>query len=256
MSESPYRVPALEKGLDLLEALAGSPDPLTLTALAKAVGRNNNEIFRMLSCLEERGYLRRDAGGSYRLSLKLFTLVQAMEPVRELVRAAAPEMRQLSAEIGESCHLGVLEGCELVVIHRNEGPRPVRLAVEVGGRFPALRTVSGRLLLASLPGEELARALAGSAEWKKLGGTERKNLQKLLVRIAREGISTAVSETVEGVADAAVECGLPGTAIHASLAVSMLLPAHAKVDPRKFAGPLRQCANRIRQRLGGGTEKV
>lgn len=251
MSGSPYRVPALEKGLDLLEALAGSPDPLTLTALARAVGRNNNEIFRMLSCLEERGYLRRDPSGSYRLSLKLFTLVQATEPVRELIRAAAPEMKALSLDICESCHLGVLEGSELVVIHRNESPRPVRLAVEVGGRFPALRTVSGRMLLSALSETELAQTLDGDPTWKKLNTGGRAKMLRQLTQIAQKGVSTAVSETVEGVADAAVSCGFPGTRIHASLAVSMLSSPQAKIDPRKLAGPLRQSAERIRQCLGG-----
>lgn len=251
MRALPYRVPALEKGLDLLEALAVSPDPLTLTALAKAVGRNNNEIFRMLSCLEERGYLRRDTSGSYRLSLRLFTLVQAMEPVRELVRASAPEMRQLSTEIRESCHLGVLEGGELVVVHRNESPRPVRLAVEVGGRFPAIHTVSGRMLLSALSETELAQTLDSDPAWNKLKAADRAKMFGKLAQIAEEGISMAVSETVEGVTDAAVGVGFPGTPIHASLAVSMLSSPKTKKDPRKLAAPLRQCAERIRRRLGG-----
>lgn len=251
VSAQPYRVPALEKGLDLLEVLASNTEPLTLTALARAVGRNNNEIFRMLSCLEERGYLRRDGSGSYRISLKLLSLVQSIEPVRELVRAAAPEMKALSEETGQSCHLGILEGNELVVIHRHESPHPVRLVVEVGRRFSAISTVSGRLLLSALPEEQLAWVLEEDAGWQKLSPAGRTKLHKSIATIGKEGLSTAVSESLEGVADAAVGCGFPGTPLHASVAISMLVPAHAKADPRKLETPLRRCAARILHRLGG-----
>jgi DNA-binding IclR family transcriptional regulator len=250
MVGSIYRVPALEKGLDLLETLATFAVPLTLTDLAAAVGRGNNEIFRMVSCLEARGYLQRENGGGYRLTLKLHALAQKTEPLAELVRVAAPEMKLLSGETGESCHLGLLEGAELVVVHRNESPRPVRLAVEVGGRFPAIHTVSGRLLLSALGEEERDMVLEDDPAWQALEGTQRRKIADLIRSVARSGVSTAVSETVEGVADTAVGCGFPGTPLFAALAISRLSPARGKPDPLRFAAPLRRCAARIHKRLG------
>ena len=44
-----YAVPALEKGLDLFEALAGQPEPRSQSDLARALGRSPSEIFRMLA---------------------------------------------------------------------------------------------------------------------------------------------------------------------------------------------------------------
>ena len=54
-----YPVPALEKGLDILEELADASTPLSLTQLANNLGRSSNEIFRMVSVLEKRRYIRR-----------------------------------------------------------------------------------------------------------------------------------------------------------------------------------------------------
>jgi len=251
MPAKSYPVPALEKGLDLIEALAVSAGPLTLTDLAAAVGRGNSEIFRMVSCLEARGYLQREAGGAYRLTLKLHALAQRLEPVAELVRAAAPEMKRLSEETGESCHLGLLDGTELVVIHRNESPRPIRLAVEVGGRFPAIHTVSGRLLLSVLDEAERMRLLGEDPDWRALGAHRRRQMENVIRRVARTRVSTALSETVGGVADTAVGCGFEGTPLFASLAISVLSPARGKIDPLRLVQPLRKCAARIQERLGG-----
>jgi DNA-binding IclR family transcriptional regulator len=244
-----YSVPALEKGLAILEVLAESPVPMTLTGLSRALNRGSNEIFRMVNYLEEKSYIVRDAAGGYRLTLRLFGLAHANDPVRSLIRAAAPEMKRLSEESGESCHLGALDGTQLVVLHRVEGPRPVRLAVEVGGRFSVLNTVSGRMLLAGLPEEDLTRFLHKDPAFASLTKAAQARLLTRLQAIRQEGISTAVNESIEGVVDAAVAIGRPGTPLHATIAISALHSPKRIPDPMRFAEALRACAERISQFL-------
>src|ERR1017187_6650898 len=66
-----YRAPALDKGLEILEYLAGQRMPLTQLEMADGLGRSSGEIYRMLLCLEERGYLAREAeSGKFRLTLR------------------------------------------------------------------------------------------------------------------------------------------------------------------------------------------
>src|SRR6202012_1729780 len=68
-----YSAPALEKGLDIIELLAGHPEGLSLVELARALGRTTAEIFRMVVVLQTRGYLVA-LGERYALSLLLFQL--------------------------------------------------------------------------------------------------------------------------------------------------------------------------------------
>ena len=49
-----YRAPALDKGLDILELLAGIEGGLTQAEIAKALGRSPNEFYRMLERLARR----------------------------------------------------------------------------------------------------------------------------------------------------------------------------------------------------------
>jgi len=84
-----YQVPALEKGLRILEDLAAHPTPLSLAELADSQGKNRNELFRMLNCLERMGYVTREViSGKYQLSLKLHYLAQR-QPLLARLRTAA-----------------------------------------------------------------------------------------------------------------------------------------------------------------------
>ena len=97
---SKYAVPALEKALDIIEYLSDQAVPMTQAQLSRALGRQPGELFRMLTALETRGYLRRDAvTGGYALTLKLFELSRTHSPYEELLRAATPIMRQLAASL-------------------------------------------------------------------------------------------------------------------------------------------------------------
>ena len=65
--------PALDKGLDLIEALAAESGGLSQKQIAERVGRSVGEIFRMLGVLEQRGYVSRDpVTAEYTLTLQLF----------------------------------------------------------------------------------------------------------------------------------------------------------------------------------------
>src|SRR5436190_590081 len=106
-----YHVPALEKGLDILECLAAQGVPLTQAQIARAIGRGANELFRMLTTLERRGYIQRDPlTGAYGLTLRLFELSHTHSPLQGLLRAAAAPMRALSETTDGVSDLAVLVG--------------------------------------------------------------------------------------------------------------------------------------------------
>ena len=147
-----YHVPALEKALDVLEALAASSVPQSLADLARTLKRTSSELFRMLTVLERRSYVLKDpVTGSYSLSLKLYELGHTHSPVERMVGVASRPMRELADDVRESCHLSVLSRGSLMILMQVESPEKLRLSIEVGARFPALHTSSGRLLLAYLP---------------------------------------------------------------------------------------------------------
>ncbi len=111
-----YRAPALDKGLDIIELLAGIEGGLTQAEIAKALGRTPNEFYRMLDRLVRRGYVSRSEGDRFELTLKLFALAHLHAPIRRLVALAAPLMRDLAARTMQANHLAIYDKSGVTVI--------------------------------------------------------------------------------------------------------------------------------------------
>ncbi|WP_041522026.1 IclR family transcriptional regulator [Gilvimarinus agarilyticus] len=157
-----YKAPALEKGLDILELLAASGEPLTTSQMAAQLGRSVSELFRMVLALEYRGYIvaAEDGRDGYTLSNKLFTLGIARAPTKTLLEVALPVMSELTRQIGQSCHIAVSSGDQVVVIGRIESPGDLGFSVRVGYRRPLLQATSGRPLFGFQSPETRALMLA------------------------------------------------------------------------------------------------
>jgi len=153
-----YQAPALTKGLEILELLASASDPLIMSDISIALGRSVSEIFRMLQVLEEHGYIARAEEG-YRLTNRLFALGMRQPPIRDLASTALPVMQDLARKAGQSCHLAVASGAEMVVIIAIEAPGLSGFAVRVGYRRPLHRSNSGHILLAFQPPDARAAML-------------------------------------------------------------------------------------------------
>jgi DNA-binding IclR family transcriptional regulator len=245
-----YQVPALEKGLDILEYLAAEGIPLTQTQIARALGRGPNELFRMLVSLERRGYIQRDPGsGAYSLTLRLFELSHTHSPYRTLLRAATRPMQALTETVLESCHMSVLQRGKLLILAQEESPRRLRLSTEIGSTFPIIHTASGRLLLAHLPVEECDELLAHDADYAKLTKTHQRELLARLATIREQGYDEAYGEVTEGVNVMSVLVGDPAGSIHAALTIPALgrkqEPTHADL-----LAALRACAGEISRAAG------
>lgn len=144
-----YRTPALEKGLDILEILASTSAGLTVNEIARRLNRTVSEIFRMLHCLEQRGYLAQSANRDhYQLTLRLFHLAEQYPPTKRMVAHALPAMHWLAHELRQPCHLGVLDCEHVVILAQVDSPEPTGIHVKVGSKVDLIHSPAGRVILA------------------------------------------------------------------------------------------------------------
>jgi DNA-binding IclR family transcriptional regulator len=247
--EPTYEAPALSKGLEILELLGAAARPLSPSEISRALKRSPNELFRMIAVLERHGYLRRDEQGACALSLKLFSLGQAVRPLPALLEAARAPMRHFAETTGESCHLGVLDGDRYVVVEQAEGPSVVRLAFTLGASFDPLHTASGRLLLAGETSpENRATRTSRCAGWAELSEEQKKATLAELEKLSTARVSLAQDETLRGVQDTVVPIFAQNQMI-AALACAQL--SSAKMLPRtRLVAELQAAANKIAHGLG------
>jgi len=245
-----YSAPALEKGLDILELLAGEPAGLSQTDIARRMRRSPSEIFRMLSVLEARGYvLRKKPEDRYRLTLRLFDLAHRHPPTRRLLDAALPEMSRLAQSTGQSCHLAVMHDQSVLMIADEESPHPLGFAVKLGARFPLLTTTSGLVLLAHQPPETRAWILKLAA--RAVPTSRRGGLDARLDGIRAKGFEQTPSEKFVGITDISFPIlDHTGIAI-AALTMPYLTQLQRKVDLTSVRSQLGRAAQRISRAMGG-----
>lgn len=245
-----YSVPALEKALDVLEYLSEQAVPLTQAQLARALKRQAGEIFRMLACLESRGYLRRDAvTGAYSLTLKLFELSRTHSPYELLLKVAQPLMRALAEEVRESCHLSVIHHGRVLVLAQAESPRPFRLSVEVGSLHSPMNTTSGRVLLGHMDDGIRDEILGREKQWQQEKLAARMAFLKRLAAIRSRGYERAEGERFVGALDIGVPVGSPQSSMKAALTIAMLKEKGGG-SLEDMLPALQQCAEAIALQAG------
>lgn len=242
-----YAAPALEKGLDILELLAGAEQAMTTGQIADALGRSKNEIFRMVFVLENRNYLLRDpATDTLRLSDRLFQMGLRTPRPRQLMEVAFPAMEQLSAEINHSSHLVVINRGETVVIASATGGADIGFTLRLGYRRPAIKASSGQTIIAFQPPAAQARMLA---ECRALTASEEDGISGLLQRIRSDGYLISQSHDVESVTDICAPILDSSDRAVAAIVIPCLRRIGVMESHLEIAGALLAASRRISQAL-------
>ncbi len=157
-SAEKYMVPALERGLRLLQEFGRDNHQLGAPELARRLQLPRATVFRMLNTLESMGFLQRVNGNDYRLGLAVLRLGFEFLSSLDLTELGQPIIEQLCFEIELPCNIVVRDGRSIVYVAKVKPPTPLTSSVRVGTRLPAHATLLGRVLLADLSLPEL-RAL-------------------------------------------------------------------------------------------------
>lgn len=234
-----YRAPALDKGLDILETLSAEPEGLTRAELVRAMARSPSEIYRMLERLVARGYVTRDGGDRYALSMKLFHLAHRHPPLRRLVAGAQPLMDGYARETGQSCHLVVPGRGRGVVVAHATPEATWEFRVRIGAEIDLFGTGSGLTLLAFQQPDRRRETLA---RWSVTDGEARlPAVETHLAEIRAAGYREGPSAQLAGVVDlSAPVFGADGDAVAALTSAYIQYPGERGDYPRETAlGKLR-----------------
>ncbi|MEQ3549472.1 IclR family transcriptional regulator [Pseudonocardia nematodicida] len=142
-------VQAVERAVDLLEAMADAGGTVSLSHLAATSGLPLPTIHRLVRTLAGRGYVRQQSSREYALGPRL---VRLGDTAGRLVGVwARPRLATLVDALGESANLALLEGNEVVYVAQEPGRHSMRMFTEVGRRVSVHCTAVGKALLARMP---------------------------------------------------------------------------------------------------------
>jgi DNA-binding IclR family transcriptional regulator len=241
----------INSGLDVLECVAASQAPLSLTHIAATLGMAKSSVHQLLQALVGRGYLERQDDRGYGVGVKAWE-VGCRASFVEIGRVAEPFMAELVRSVQEGASLGQLDGAHTVCIHIAESPQAVRVHCAVGERNPAHCLSNGLVLLAALSDDEVTALLPR----KLLKVTQRTLATRDLVlaeleRIRRRGYAVCRGSWRVDVAGVAV--AIRGPDHRAVAALSIALPRE-RLTPKhlgRISAALQVASAGIERKLGG-----
>src|SRR5665648_686866 len=157
-----YPIKVLDKTFSILDILLQHGSTMHMTEIAEKLGLYPSTIHRILDTLRHWGYVEQDSHTQkYRLGLKALELGMAKLHQMDLVREAAPCLKELVNQCNETVHLGALDGGEVLYLAKEESSQTIRMISYVGKRAPLHCTSLGKVLLAYLSAEERKKILGG-----------------------------------------------------------------------------------------------
>ncbi|RKR03394.1 IclR family transcriptional regulator [Kushneria sinocarnis] len=154
-SATPAGTQALMRGLAVIEAVAEGST--SLAAIGERIGCSRSTTHRLVGALVSTGYLRQGADG-YRLGSHLIGLGARAREQSPLSALARPVLAQLAERCGDTVHLGIREGDDVLYLDKVAGSRGLEMRSRIGLRMPLALTGVGRALMLALP----------EAEWQRL----------------------------------------------------------------------------------------
>ncbi|MBZ3900414.1 IclR family transcriptional regulator [Streptomyces scabiei] len=211
----------LSKAFAVLNSFDQNSRHMPLAEVARRSGLPKSTVHRVLGMLMQLGAVVRE-GDSYRMGLSMFQL-GSCSPEVALRDVALPHMEALHRATGQTLHLAVLHGADVIYLEklRSRSARP--LPTVVGGSLPAHLTGVGKVLLAHAGGEQRDAVLGGSLQ----GRTSRsvidpQVLRRELRQIEKDGFGRDRSEAIEGLSCLAAPLRLGGQVV---AALSVAFPA-------------------------------
>lgn len=201
----PDYMTSLARGLHVIRAFSGFDRRLTIADVSRATGLTRAVVRRCLYTLRELGYAATD-GRTFSLQPRVLNLGYAYLSTAPIPIAAQPVLEELSEQLGEATSVAVLDDGAVVYVARAATRRIMAVTLGVGSRLPAYCTALGRVLLASLPAEQVARELSKFelVAHTRFTVTSRRRIEEILAEVATEGFAVNDQEIEIGLRSVAV----------------------------------------------------
>ncbi|MGA9746915.1 MAG: IclR family transcriptional regulator [Nocardioides sp.] len=246
-------VPAATRALRVLRYLASQPDPVSLDRLAAAVGLPRSTAYHLMRAMEAEGFVTHlPEEHRYGLGVAAFEVGSGYSRQAPLQRIARRPLAALVDRLGQSAHLAVPHGRDVLYVVEERAPGRPPLVTDVGVRLPAHLTASGRAVLAALPANQV-RALypdrAAFVDRHGSGPTSPSALRSLLTETRQRGHAVEDGEVTPGFAS--VAAAVLDHNGHPVAGVAVTYPVQEAPSVDRIAHHVRRTAQALTRRLGG-----
>jgi IclR family KDG regulon transcriptional repressor len=249
-----YQIRALDRGLDILETFTVKEPELDLGTICERANLPKSTVFKILSVLENRGYVRKNpVSGSYRIGFQAFNVGNHYLAGLTLLEVVHPFLKKMANRFPQcAAHLAILSPTETKIVYLDIiSLNTFLVLVPIGSLFHTHSTALGKCLLAGLSDKELDRRLT-KIEMPKLTPRTITNLQAFrahLGLVRSQGYAMDDEETAPGSLCIGVPVRDRRGATVAAISVSHVKEALTD-DVSTIIAEMRQVAEEVSQLMG------
>ncbi|MCW2712642.1 MAG: IclR family transcriptional regulator [Marmoricola sp.] len=237
----------------VLRFLAAQPDPVPLERLASAVGLPRSTAYHLVNAMIEQGFVTHIAEERrYCLGVAAFEVGIGYARQAPLQRIAHQPLARLVDQIGQSAHLAVPHGRDVLYVLEERAPGRAPLVTDVGVRLPAHLTASGRAMLAAMPASQVRALYPDRSAFVDRHGRGPQSLSALravLSETRRRGYATEDGEVTPGFASvAAAVLDHNGTPL---AGIATTYESRESIDLDSLVEAVSATARTVSRRLGG-----
>jgi len=242
-------VPAIEKANMIFSFLMQHPEGASLKETSTILGIPKSTAHRLLISLSELDYIEHDThSGHFFLGPKLLSLSRAAERRLNINRISTPYLEELSTRTRETVKLSIIRHQKVYVINTVLSPRIMKITVESGTIFPPHIGAAAKLLLSSLPDEEIDEYLEQELEEYTVNSVTDKGMLKEEISVIRaEGVARDRQEETIGISGIAAPVRDAFGGIVAAVSIPFLSALRTEEE---LLPPLMECVDGISRRLG------
>lgn len=224
--ESVAPVKSADRTLTLLETLAAADHKKSLAELANELAFPRSSLHGLLRTLQRRGWVETDESEQrFGLGVRALLVGSSYVEADTAVLRAQSAMDMLSEGLGETIHLGRLDGSDVVYLSKRESIHPLRLYSSVGRRLPAHATALGKAMLASFDESTVDRHVEEPlTQLTQRTITSRSALNAELESTRKRGFAIDNEENSDGIRCFAVALPAFGTSSTVTDALSVSVP--------------------------------
>ena len=250
MAKSVQGAQSFSRNMGVLQLIAEAGSALSRAELLRQCGLTRPTLYRIIASLEAEGMIEATGDNRYRLGGRLVSLARLALAQNDVRKIAEPLLAQLRDATGETVHLAIRSGDELVYIDKIESRQVVRMASTIGTRVPFHSSGVGKAFLSAMPGPDADQLIDRMAlpALTPFTATGREVLRKTVRQVRKAGFVRDDQENEIGIVSfgAAICEGVDRPVA----SVSVSVPLFRLSEAAQYSEPLLEAVAAISRQLG------
>ena len=250
-----YLINTVRNAISILKIFTKDRPELNLTEISKEIALSTSTTKRLLNTLSEHSYLKMDKKTKrYSLGFSILTLSGIIKSTMVVHQEAKPIMKELAYDLGQSIHLGILEGTDIVYLEKIVSPHSIHLNSHIGKKNPAYCTGCGKVMLA-FQKRDILKSILTQIEaigYQSLGASTVADSIELVThldKIRMHGYSVCINEFHQGLSIGAPIYDYSGRVVAALSLTGWSNQIHVQDIPH-FTHQVLKASRKISNKLG------